>query len=553
MSVYESPIYLNFNDAEKAAFKVLWEQRDPYYEENFERETKSRVYFTGGEWCPRDRLLGKLIPHFAGTKEYIELRSSEERAVRAYFSDRQLKIWNAARKARLDLERKEKKKSTDKLAFNPLKWSVFKNISDIDEMFSVFMPGTGQAVPVNDVDPRAIIEERERVFEGLEDDAKEKYRPGLAKLLYLPWQTDEERQKRSYTLVEMDGINQRVELLNTFEQSPWQKSGGLLPESKAQLPKAFREFFDHLFKDEESKQAVFAWMYRMIFGEDGSSNEVALVLNGAKGIGKNMFADICKGLVGSTNFRTAKRSIMNSDFNLDLKDCLCFFLDEIPVKTQEQCSKFRAYMNDELQLEGKGLESKEYKTYKSFVLNNNPPHEVKVAWDDRRYSVPDLTHNMLNRRWPVKKVAIFDKYIKQFDGLHYRHFASWLYYNADTETYPITYCHKGERFAQMVMASLTPWQATLRRELMDCKKKADFQKSGTTLEGIKNACPSKDTWPIETSTIQAFLESYIEKDERLGFLEIVQVEDVHEAGKFTEDVMLFPPHYGEDILLEMED
>lgn len=547
MSVYESAAFLTLPDAEKETFKAIWEERNSFYVDNFDREKPTRVYFKGGEFASKDKLISKLVPDFAGLGNYVKLSTSGRRAVESCFSQIQLFLWRNERKALVALEREAVEENAANKGFRALCWDVFKNISDVDEMFSVYTPpGSQLSMPVTGVDPRAVIEQREAIYENSVEEVKVKYSPGYAKLLYLPW--DGDLHKTTYTLVEHEGREEKVRLLNTFEQAPWQKQGGLYSPEETVFPKPFESFFNHLFLDEDSKQSVFAWMRRLVFGDSGNPNEVALVLNGAKGIGKNMFADICQGLVGSTNFTVGKRSIMNSDFNLDLKDCLCFFLDEIPIKTQEQCSKFRAYMNRNLQLEGKGMEAKSYKTFKSFILNNNPPHEVRVAWDDRRYSVPDLTNLMLNQRWPIKKIDAFDKYINDFEGNHYKHFASWLFHNADTEKYSITYCHKGSRFSEMVLASLTVWQATIRTQLLSIKNEEEFKENGTTLSGIKNKCTAKDTWPIENSTVQAFLESYIEKDERLGFLKMVQVPDTHTPGKFTEIAKIFPPDYGQDLI-----
>jgi hypothetical protein len=547
MSVYESPTYLTLGDAERETFKAIWEERDQFYVNNFDREKPSRIYFKGGEFTSKDKLISKLVPEYTGLGNYVKLSIGGRRLVESCFREIQLFLWRAEHKAKIASDRATLKENAASLNFKALDWDVFKNISNVDEMFAVYTPpGTELSMPVKEVDPRAIIEQREAIYAGSDEEVKEKYSPAYAKLLYLPW--IENLHETNYTLIEHEGRKEKVQLLNTFEKAPWQKSGDVFPIDQTVFPRPLEVFFNHFFLDDVSKQSVFAWMRRLVFGEDGMSNETALVLNGAKGIGKNMFADICQGLVGTTNFTVGKRSIMKSDFNLDLKDCLCFFLDEIPIKSQEECSKFRAYMNEDLQLEGKGMESKDYRTYKSFILNNNPPHEVRVGWDDRRYTVPDLTSVMLKQRWPVKKIASFRKYIKDFSGLHYKHFASWLFHHADTETYSITYCHKGNRFSEMVLASLTVWQATIRKELLKIKNREEFQENGILLSGIKNACSAKDTWPIETSTIQAFLESYIEKDERLGFLKLVQVEDTHVSGKFTEVAKIFPPDYGQDII-----
>jgi len=88
--------------------------------------------------------------------------------------------------------------------------------------------------------------------------------------------------------------------MNSYKRPKWM---GLLPllshERKVveELPEEIQKFFDHLFIDQESLDYVLDWMYHLITAR----NEVALVVNGAKGVGKGLLGSILQGLVGVTN------------------------------------------------------------------------------------------------------------------------------------------------------------------------------------------------------------------------------------------------------------
>jgi hypothetical protein len=200
-------------------------------------------------------------------------------------------------------------------------------------------------------------------------------------------------------------------------------------------------------------------------------------------------------------------------------------LDEIVIKTNEQLNKFRAYCNEELQLEGKGIESSKFMTFKSFILNNNGTSDIILSWDDRRYSVPDLTRTMLKRGMGLEASQDFWQMVEDIDGEHYRQLGSWLYHNADIDTYPNDYAHKGDRFAQMVLAGLTPWQSQLRKEALDWMKDNEdiYRDKGVLLDDLRGSLKPEE-WPQDIATFQTFLDSYLEQDRRLGVLKVVRDE-----------------------------
>lgn len=497
------------------ALNDLWALRDKEYLAAYRKHTKATVIFAHKK-IPVQKLLDVLIPAHSGLDCFQDLTAREQTRLEATFIEHQLKVWDDERTERKKAEKEAKKQTGWDLSG----WEVYRDVADYDRTVAIWHLEDGHREAVVGVDSRNIIEAKQAELEG-------QYDLILASFDYHPWKKFGGKKviARHWDDKTKKWIKQELPRINPFQKAEWYKLG-ILPEEDAVIPPLFAKFFDHFFVDEVSKQATFAWLYRMVFGEGKAPNQAALVLNGAKAIGKNAFSFICKGLVGPTNFKVGKRSIMSSDFNLDLKECLCYFLDEINIRSKSELNKFKAYCNQELELEGKGLEAKTFDTFKSFLINNNDTDDIAVSWDDRRFSVPDLTRRIL-KKGMGKDLAKFWDQIADFEGGHYRQFGSWLYHNADLEAFPNDYAHKGERFGQMVLANLTSWQAQLRKELLAYYKEALtdenelFKTKGYRVEDLRGTLKAEE-WPQDAATFQTFLDNYLEGERRLGVLKIVE-------------------------------
>ena len=202
-------------------------------------------------------------------------------------------------------------------------------------------------------------------------------------------------------------------------------------------------------------------------------------------------------------------------------------------------------MNQEQSLEAKGKEAKDFLTFNSFVINNNAPSDVKVEWNDRRFSVPDLNTKKLEDEFGNEWVDAFKLLVTDHDGDHYRQLGSWIYWNAQTDKYSMNYVHRGERFEQMVLSTLEPWQMHFRlkhRGLIENDLLHKYKTQGVKIDYFKKNLPKGEKWPQDMASVDSFLEKFQDRDRnRIGSLHYVVEEN--DSGYMEEVAKIFHPSY----------
>jgi len=169
---------------------------------------------------------------------------------------------------------------------------------------------------------------------------------------------------------------------------PFPNPGGEVVED---LPEEIQKFFGHLFIDPDSLNYVLDWMYYMLT----SRMEVALVLNGAKGVGKGIFGTLLKSLVGTSNYKKARVNMLDTNFNSDFMDTRLMEFDELKI-TKKRVNHLKLYFNDELSLEVKGVDGGvKMKNHNSFYISANGASDLYIESDDRRFSVVKVTDRSL--------------------------------------------------------------------------------------------------------------------------------------------------------------
>ena len=116
-----------------------------------------------------------------------------------------------------------------------------------------------------------------------------------------------------------DEYGRPCNFINIYRKPLWQLSDDIgVEEGRKYKPSPlFFEFMNHLFPDKECQEFVFDWLHYALTDRC----ETYLVLNGAKGIGKNLFSELlCKPLMGEKNHKIAHPSALTSDFNAILAD-----------------------------------------------------------------------------------------------------------------------------------------------------------------------------------------------------------------------------------------
>jgi hypothetical protein len=281
-----------------------------------------------------------------------------------------------------------------------------------------------------------------------------------------------------------DKYGRPCNFLNTYKKPEWQEDREITPgEAKGCKPPAiFTDFMMHLFPDRECRTFVLDWLHFALTDRC----ETYLVLNGAKGIGKNLFSEsLCKPLMGAHNHKVAQPSALTSDFNAILKDSRMIVFDEFRVDTAEKINRLKRYVNEEQMIENKGKDvDATQKTFNSFIISNNDMADMKIAWDDRRFSVADLTKSKLADAWSKPKIDEFLEMCKDMNQM--KQLGYWLMYRSPHFTKFSDY--KGKHFYELCYSSFSEWQKVLIdlaasksvREISNADLKKEYRKRTDT-------------------------------------------------------------------------
>ncbi len=262
-----------------------------------------------------------------------------------------------------------------------------------------------------------------------------------------------------------DRYGRPTNFLNTYKKPAWQDKG-VLPESEIPHmvpPPLFLEFMRHLIPSTVCREYVYDWLHYALTDRC----ETYLVLNGAKGVGKGILAEhFCKTLMGANNHKMAQPSALDSNFNALLKECRMIVFDEFRVDSPEKVNKLKRYVNEDQMIEHKGMDVGETtKTYNSFIIENNDVADMRIQWDDRRFSVVDLTKVKLQDIWPEHKRAELFKLVNDPEAV--RAIGYWLMYRKPHHTKFDAWA--GEHFHELCYSSFSEWQRIIVDFATSCK------------------------------------------------------------------------------------
>ncbi len=242
---------------------------------------------------------------------------------------------------------------------------------------------------------------------------------------------------------------QSVDQINTYHPPVWQfpKQLNAAEISKyARLPHQIENFFRILFPIKESRDFVYDWLHFALV----KRCETYLVLNGAKGIGKGIFTDrICRKLMGERNWKQAPQSALDSNFNAMLLETRMIVIDEMSINDNDKIAKLKKYINQDQAIELKGVDVGEtVTTYNSFIISSNNLTDLRIEWDDRRFSVMDITDALLET---IESTEIM------------RNFGYWLMYRTPRGNEFTVY--KGSHFWKLCYTSLPEWSKCVVDEI----------------------------------------------------------------------------------------
>jgi hypothetical protein len=281
----------------------------------------------------------------------------------------------------------------------------------------------------------------------------------------------------------------------------------------SQPPVIFREFMEHLLPKESHRKFVYHWMHQALF----SRNETYLVLNGKKGAGKNLLCNLLGVLAGTEYYRDANQRFFDEGFNSVLDKARLILLDEIKVDDSKKQDRLKKYINKGQNIEYKGIDAnKTVETFNSYIINNNEISDMYLVWDDRRFSVPDLTPIRLLDVWSQDKV---DEFVELFENdLEFqREVGFWLKQHGKSEDIGKFQWLAGDRFWKIVHHSLPEWQKVIVDAILS-REKEEY-----TVADLKQTYKRRvdaQKFPFKIQRIADFLDSYRHQAKhKLGELE----------------------------------
>jgi hypothetical protein len=302
------------------------------------------------------------------------------------------------------------------------------------------------------------------------------------------------------------GYGQTCTHINTYKKPEWQVARELTDAERQKycnLPSIINDFFTHLFPDAGCREFVFDWLHFAIT----LRCETYLVLNGAKGIGKNILSEtICKALIGKDNHKMAQPGALESQFNSVLVQSRMIVFDEFKIDDDEKVNRLKRYINAEQMIEKKGVDvGKTQVTYNSFIISNNGLHDILIYWDDRRFSVADMTETKLEEAWSSDQIKLLVDTVSDPESPVMREFGYWLLYRTPKVAKDNFHAFKGRHFYKLCYATMAEWQKLIIDEITS--KSYDDMSEGDLRIKFKERTGGQGRLPQRTK-IEDFLKNY---------------------------------------------
>jgi len=295
-------------------------------------------------------------------------------------------------------------------------------------------------------------------------------------------------------VIEEDGDS--IWHVNTYIRPLWLDNK---PSQDCKIPPRIDFLLDHLFPCPQSRQYALGWLYNAITAR----NETYLVLNGRKGIGKGLFEKLVMALVGSENSAIPSHGFLNKEFNSIMRNKRLIILDEVKMTT-ENLDKLKRYINDRISIEAKGSDASSHEeNFCSFIISNNKMTDTLIEYDDRRFSVVDVTTQLLTKQMSLESIRNLDHEFMQDDSEEIAEFGHWLLesFSPLISTHEV---YKGETFWKLVYSGLLEWQKMILDDALlgssDSVEIRSYRSTKLLKQGVK--------FPTNADKIQDFLENY---------------------------------------------
>ncbi len=180
---------------------------------------------------------------------------------------------------------------------------------------------------------------------------------------------------------------------NTYVPPKWLEDwfysdGKIEPKKEDKMPKIYHDFLMHLVgNNKRSYDYIVKWIANGL----RRKNYCILATIGKQGIGKGVLGEIMRLLFGKENSYAGSDRMFKGTFNAQISNKRLVYCDEIFIKEKEDEDKLKLVVNDNIEIEKKGIDAKEIKNYANFYVSSNNMDSINLTADDRRFSIVDLT------------------------------------------------------------------------------------------------------------------------------------------------------------------
>jgi hypothetical protein len=249
-----------------------------------------------------------------------------------------------------------------------------------------------------------------------------------------------------------------VKVINTCYFPQWRYRN---PSEDLALNPLFLKFFEGLFSNRESLEYVCSWYLNALF----QRNETALVMVGAKAVGKNIFCSTFNRMVGDTNVSNQANNAYTEKFNGFLKNTRIVVADEVSFKDGSEKNRVKKYFNKMQSIEEKGKDARTIEVFASMVMLSNDVRDLYIEADDRRFSCIDLTDATLPSRMSQDEILQLKEYIDNDEDFPLA-FCQYLKRN-QAKVFTNALPFKGKIYDKLVLSSLSGVKLAILNRIVD--------------------------------------------------------------------------------------
>lgn len=311
---------------------------------------------------------------------------------------------------------------------------------------------------------------------------------------------------------------------NTYEPPFWKRDlfyhGKEIPQGR--IPENIDKYLKHFTDgDKESYEYVLDWIATAM----RSRNYTVLTAIGNEGVGKGVLFGIMRTIFGDNNSKIVTDRVFKTNFNDQLENKHLVFIDEISLEDKTSYDKFKAIVNDEMEVEGKNRDAKTIENKASYYVASNHYTALKIDNGDRRISAIQIADRSLLEVIPADEVK------NLFTEETVKDFAYFLYHRKVTRNMMKPF--RSERFNDILEANTKPWVEYLitrfHKEHVGQNVATSYVKDQIAAQLFNHAPPNVNTIEQELRAYPELFE--VKKEQNKEPVRRIIVKDKKESGK----------------------